>query len=357
MTPENQVVDRAGSMRGLDDDRFAVKRIARGLSRGAWIERYALFVVWAVVVVVFAVIRPSTYPTVSNFSSILGSQSVLVFLSLGLMLPLTAGEYDLSVAYNLTFCSLVLAHLNVVDHVNIVVAILATLGVGVLIGAINGVLVVAAGIDSFVATLGTGTLVGGLALWISGSATIGGVSNALVKPVVVDRFLSIPLEFYYGLVLALILWYIYRFTPLGQRLLFVGRGRDVARLSGIPVGRVRLGSLVAAGLVSSIAGVVSAGTSGAADPTSGVALLLPAFAAVYLGATTISPGRFNPWGTVAAVYFLVSGITGLQLLGVGSFVQNLFYGGALIVAVGLSLVAKRRTAAAGIRAAVTKLPG
>src|SRR5690242_15135047 len=88
------------------------------------------------------------------------------------------------------------------------------------------------------------------------------------------------------------------------------------------------------------------GTTGAADPTSGASFLLPAYAAVFLGATSIRPGRFNASGTITAVYFLVTGITGLQLLGVQSFVQQLFYGGALILAVALSRLTRERRRAA-----------
>jgi ribose transport system permease protein len=135
--------------------------------------------------------------------------------------------------------------------------------------------------------------------------------------------------------------------PVGRRLLFVGRGRSVARLSGIHVARLRWGALVVSGLISAFAGVLYAGTLGSADPTSGLSFLLPAFAAAFLGATTIMPGRFNPLGSIAAVYFLVTGITGLQLLGVQTFVQQLFYGGALVLAVALSQLARRRSASGG----------
>jgi ribose transport system permease protein len=124
----------------------------------------------------------------------------------------------------------------------------------------------------------------------------------------------------------------------------VGRGRNVARLSGMNVSRIRWGALIASGFISALAGVVYAGTNGSADPSSGQAFLLPAFAAAFLGATAIMPGRFNPWGAVIATYFLVTGITGLQLLGVASFVQQLFYGGALVMAVALSQIARRRVA-------------
>jgi ribose transport system permease protein len=143
-------------------------------------------------------------------------------------------------------------------------------------------------------------------------------------------------------ILCIIIWYVFEYTPLGRRLLFVGRGRSVSRLSGIRVGRLRWGALVASGTLAAVAGVVYAGTTGAADPSSGLQFLLPAFAAAFLGATAIQPGRFNPWGSIIAVYFLVTGITGLQLIGVKSYVQQLFYGGALVLAVALSQLARRR---------------
>jgi ribose transport system permease protein len=118
----------------------------------------------------------------------------------------------------------------------------------------------------------------------------------------------------------------------------VGRGRRVARLSGVRVSRVRFGAFVVAAAISAVAGVMYAGTSGGADPSSGATFLLPAFAAAFLGATSIVPGRFNPWGALIAVYFLVTGITGLQLHGAESYVQQLFYGGALVAGVALSRV-------------------
>jgi ribose transport system permease protein len=105
---------------------------------------------------------------------------------------------------------------------------------------------------------------------------------------------------------------------------------------------MRWGALGMSAFISALAGVVYAGSLGGADPTSGLQFLLPAFAAAFLGATAIRPGRFNAWGTFIAVYFLISGITGLQLIGVESFVQQLFFGGALVFAVGLGQLLRRR---------------
>jgi ribose transport system permease protein len=198
------------------------------------------------------------------------------------------------------------------------------------------------GVNSFIVTLGTGTVLQGVVLWISNSETISGVSNGLVDAVVGKNLLGIPIGFYYGLVLCLVLWYVFEYTALGRRLLFVGRGRKVSRLSGFNVPRLRWGALIVTGVLSALAGVLYAGTTGGADSTSGASFLLPAYAAAFLGATTIVPGRFNPWGTLVAVYFLVTGITGLTILGAASYVQDLFYGGALVLAVALSHFPRRK---------------
>jgi ribose transport system permease protein len=162
--------------------------------------------------------------------------------------------------------------------------------------------------------------------------------------VVAMRFLGIPLVFYYALILCAALWWFLGYTTPGRRLLFVGRGREVSRLSGIHVEKVRLLCLIASGVISAADGILYAGTIGAADPNSGQTFLLPAFAAAFLGATSITPGRFNAWGTLVAVYFLVIGITGLTMLGIDTFVQNLFYGGALVLAVALSQLVRKREA-------------
>lgn len=331
----------------------AAARDRRGRTGPNWsdlAQRYGLLGVWALVIVVFGVLRPDTFLTSGNFSTIFGSQAVLVVLTLGLIIPMTTGDFDLSVAFNLTLSSMVIAVLNVNHHVPILIAIVCALAIGAFIGLVNGLIITFFAIDAIIVTLGVGTILGGVTLWISDATTISGISNNLVQPVILTRLFGIPLEFYYGLALCVVLWYVFEFTPLGRRLLIVGRGRNVARLSGLRVQRLRIGALMASGVGGALAGVLYAGTSGAADPTSGADLLLPAFAAAFLGATAIMPGRFNAWGSLIAVYFLVTGITGLQILGVKSFVQDLFYGGALVIAVCLSQLARKRqelTAGAG----------
>jgi ribose transport system permease protein len=313
--------------------------------RQMWVdraERFGLVIAWAVVIVAFGIVRPETFLSFANFSTILGSQAVLVVVTLGLIIPLTAGDYDLSIASVLTMSSMLIAVLNVWVGLPIGLAVLIALAAGVLVGLINGFFVIYFRIHSLIVTLGMGTFIHGLTLWFSDTETISGVSMNLVGAVIITRFLGIPLAFYYAFAAAIVIWYVFSYTALGQRLLFVGRGREVARLSGINVDRMRWGCLVVSAFLGASAGVIYAGTIGAADPNSGLTYLLPAFAAAFLGATSIQPGRFNPIGSVIAVYFLVTGITGLSIIGVSTFVQDLFYGGALIVAVTLSQLVRGR---------------
>ena len=158
------------------------------------VERYALLAAWGVTCLVFGILRPDTFLTTSNFTTIFGSQAILVVLTLALIVPLTAGDYDLSVAATLTLSCMTLAILNVNHGWPIGAAVIAALGVGLLVGVVNGALIVLLQIDSLIATLGTSTFIAGVVLWASDSQTISGVSDGLINLVVVNRFLGIPLS-------------------------------------------------------------------------------------------------------------------------------------------------------------------
>lgn len=308
---------------------------------GSLVGRFGVVIVWAVVVVAFALARPDTFPTATNFATLFASQAPLGILAIALTVPLTAGDYDLSAASTMNLSAMLIAVLQVQHNMPIGVACVVGVVFGIVVGIINGLICVPFGIDPFIVTLGMGTLLDGVTLWISKSAPVSGVSTGLVNLLVVDRLAGLSFEFWFLLIVAAVVFYVFTFTPIGRRLLMVGRGREVARLSGLKVNRIRILSFVTCGGLSGLAGVVYIGTSGTADPSAGTSYLLPAFAAAFLGATVLQPGRFNAWGTLVAVYFLTTGINGLSQLNVGTFVQQLFYGGALIIAVLLSRLAGR----------------
>jgi ribose transport system permease protein len=304
-------------------------------------DKYALIFAWIGVIILFGLLRPETFATSANASSILSSQGVLVVISLAVVLPLIVGEFDLSVGAVLGLAAITVSVLNVNSGVPIVIAVVAGIAIGAAVGALNGFFIVVVGVDGLITTLGIGTLATGIGYALSNYVIVTGVDHRLVSVVSTEVF-GLPLSFYYGVVLAAVMWFVLRYTPVGQHLLFVGRAREVAKLSGLRVNRMRFGALVLCGVISAVAGLLLAGTVGGADPTAGASFLLPAYSAAFLGATTINPGRFNPWGTLIAVYFLVTGISGLQLLGLSDWIQQVFYGASLVFAVTLSRLAEMR---------------
>ncbi|HTT81114.1 MAG TPA: ABC transporter permease, partial [Stellaceae bacterium] len=201
-------------------------------------ERYALIVSLAAMLAVFSILRPDTFFTWSNLSTILGSQAVLVVVTLGLIVPLTANDFDVSIAYVLTLSAMIVAVLNAQLGWPVWAAASVAIAMGLLVGAINAFFITVFRIHSLIVTLGVGTFLHGVTLWISGSMTISGIANSLMNAVIVWRLFGIPLEFFYALILCAAVWYIFEYTALGQRMLFVGRGREVARLSGINTDRM-----------------------------------------------------------------------------------------------------------------------
>jgi ribose transport system permease protein len=221
-------------------------------------------------------------------------------------------------------------------------AIVAVLG-ALACGVVNGLLVVVAEVNTIVVTLGMGTLLTGIALWISDLNTIvlpsaGGFAKVAILPVG-----GLYISFFYGAALALGFAYVLGFTPLGRHMRFVGASREVSRLSGVRVNRIRFGSFVAASALSGIGAVVTVAALGSYNATTSDAYLLPVFASVFLGTAVIQPGRFNPIGTWIGIYFLTTGITGLEDLGLQTWVSDVFYGGVLVVAVTIATLLRRRT--------------
>lgn len=299
------------------------------------IGRYAVVLALILMVAIFSILRPDTFFTQANLRSTLITQVALVVLALGISVPLATGEFDLSIASMLGFAAALLAYLTAVQGMSVPLALVFTFGSGLVLGLANALFVVRFGVNSFIATLGTGSIVAGLGLAIFGAETIGGIPSPITD-FASFRILGLSSVLYVALALAVALWYVLEHTPLGRYILFTGEGREAARLSGIRVDRIRTGALVTSALMATLAGVILLSQTGAAQGSFGQPFLLPAYAAAFLGATTIKFGHYNAWGTVVAVYLLAVGTNGLQLLGAADWVNDVFHGGSLVVAVTLA---------------------
>lgn len=327
---------------GSPDGRLSVetppRRAETKLAR-ALMPRYGLIYALVVMAVVYAVLMPSVFPTLRNLQSIVNISAPTLLLGLAITPLLIAGELDLSVAATFGLSAIMTAYLNVELGLPVGWAILLALGTGLAIGVLNAVLIVRLGADSLVVTLGMGSALGGVALAFT-TEPVSGLSAALVR-VTNTRVGGFQISVFITIVALLVMYYVWRFTPLGRYLFFVGANRDVAQLSGIAVARIRSGSMIFGSVFAAFAGVVFVGANNAVDPTTGPAYLLPVYAAVFLGSTVLTPGRFNPLGTAIAVVFLQTGTQGLQLLGLTGWIDQLFYGASLVVAVALPSLFRR----------------
>lgn len=304
-----------------------------------YLGRYAIPLLLIAELVLFSVLRPESFATVNNFRAILDRETVLVLLAFAAMMPLIVGEFDLSVASNLSFAQLIVVGFAVNGAFPAWLALICTLAVGMLIGLVNGVAVVKLKVPSIVATLATGTILEGISLRYS-SRTILGAPDALTsvfrKRIFEGVSGGLPLTVLYALVISIVVWFVLSGMPTGRRMYAVGGNRRAAELSGIRSERMVIGTFAVAGLLAAAGGAMLGGRIGTGTPSTGLTLLIPAFAAVFLGATTIRPGRYNVWGAVLAVYTIEAAISGLQQVGVGKWIEKVVEGGALLGAIALS---------------------
>ncbi len=305
---------------------------------------------FVVVIAVFGIMRPDTFFQWSNFTSIFGLNAPTMVLVMALLIPLTNGDLDLSVAELFGMTAILVGWLNVNHHWAIVPAIIVALIVGVLCGAITGFLIVRFDVNPLIITLAMGSVYDGIAFWLPDQQSVPGISPHLADWTFTTHLLGIPLDFWYGIVIMLIMFYVLTFTPFGQRSLFIGQSREVARLSGFKVSSTRFWAFVVGGFIAAIGGVIQDGVLGTATPANQGPTLLSIYAAAFLGMTTIQPGRFNAVGAGVSVFFLAVAVNGMNLLGAQTYVQQLFYGVFLVIAVVGSRVINQRRAASAAKA-------
>jgi len=279
----------------------------------------------------FSFAEPGIFFTAADFKAVVITESTILLLSIAVLFPLRAGDFDLSVSALMVLSGAILLRL-LGAGVPLAIAIILTLMSGVVVGLFNAIAVVKFGIDSFIATLGTLSLLTGLGYFLTNSQTLINTSTGL------SNFANynigpFPLSVYYSWVFVIIAWYVFQKTPYGTYLIVVGRDRSAAARLGIPVQRIRMSAYVVASLMAAFAGVALTGFLGSVDATTSAAYLLPPYAAAYLGSTTIVVGEFNSFGTLIALYFIAVGTIGFELMGVSQWVGDVFSGAALLAGV------------------------
>lgn len=301
-----------------------------GASRKVDIGRYTLLIVLLLIVVITAIGNPR-FLSVNNLLNILFQVSALGIVAAGQTILLIAGGLDLSVGAALSVAGLATA-LTIMHTGSAVLGILAGVAAGTIIGAINGMLVSTNRATPFIITLGTMTFLQGVAILMSGGSPING-TGALFDVFGLGDFLRVPWPVYAMILAIAVMFLILRFTTLGRYAFAIGGNEEAARLSGIPVRRIKIALYALSGLFVGVAGVILTGVLDSGLPSMGTGYELRAIAAVVIGGTPLIGGRGSVIGTLGGVLLLGLVSNSMNLLGVGANFQSAVLGLIITAAV------------------------
>ena len=311
------------------------KAAASRFDAAAWFARYGTILSLLALLVVFSAARPDVFPTVDNLLNIMNQISILGTMAFGLTVCLVMGLFDLSIAAMATLGGYVATLLLVTypNSVSVPVAVFASIAVSAAIGIVNGLIVSYLGISAFIATLATGSIITGAVLGISNSKTI--ITG------IPDEFMAIGQGSIVGvsnpilimLCVGFVLWLLLEHTQLGRHLYAIGGNAEASRLSGIAVKRYAPFALAVSAACAGLGGLMAAAVLGAGRPQGvGDTYLLNAFAAVFIGASSLRPGRFHILGTLIGVLLIGVINNGLSVMGVPTYWQYIVQGVLLVIA-------------------------
>jgi ribose transport system permease protein len=283
----------------------------------------------------------SVFLTGDSLRVMVAGQAVIGVLTLGILVTMVAGNFDLSVGNIAGLSQVMTASLYANHHVNMWVGIVCGIAIGAFVGGINGILVTVLRVDPFIITLGTASAILGYVDWYSkGQAIVNGQPQGLIE-FGRNNFAGVPDIVWVLVFVALAIYYLLEHTPYGRNLHAIGSNRAAARLVGIRVERSVATAFVINGFFAGIAGVLMLARAGAGNPQIPPTLALTALAGAFLGAASFKVGRLNVPGTIVALLFLAVNITGLQYAGVANWINELFTGLSLIFAIALAAVLQK----------------
>lgn len=278
----------------------------------------------------FSILAPN-FATESNLMNIVRQSSINMVLAAGMTFIIITGGIDLSVG-SILGSTAVIAMVTSIDPAFSSFAVPAALMAGLLMGVLNGVMVAYVGLPPFIATLGSYTALRGAAYLLADGTTV--INSNISFEWIGNAYLGpIPWLVVIGFSVIAVCWFILRKTTLGMHVYAVGGNAHAARLTGIKVGMVLTFVYAITGLLSGLAGVMSASRLYSANGNLGVGYELDAIAAVVLGGTSLSGGTGRITGTLIGALIIASMNNGMTLMGVSYFWQLVIKGGVIIFAV------------------------
>jgi ribose transport system permease protein len=305
--------------------------------------RSATLLAFLAVVIAFSALRPHSFATLENWQSMLNLGAPVIIIAAALTVPLIMGDFDLSIGYNVQLLGAFAIVLVAKHEVATGLGVVATLALGAAIGCMLGALITYSRASAFVITLGAGTIMLGIELKITngGKTIFEGIPTGYTD-IATTKLLGLELPIWIMFAVVVVLTLLTERSVLGRYVAAIGSNRETARLGGVNVGLMRIASFMIVGVGAALAGIILTAQANQYYPNLGVGNLLPAYAAVFLGAATLRPGQFHILGTfIGAVFLQVIG-TGLVLMNVPSYVANIIQGSVLVIAVVISRLGTNR---------------
>lgn len=306
-------------------------------------EGYTLVVVLIAIILFFSFWpeTSSTFPTAANLRILLSSQAVIGAIAMGVLITLLTKEFDLSVGMTAALTGVMVAQFAT-DTGSAVASLGLALLIGLVVGGLNALIVTRLHVNGVIATLGMATILTGVILQQTGGLAVSADIPDLMSAFGTGSIAGVPIIFVALLVIAGLVYFVLNHTSFGRKIYAVGSNIEAAKLVGLRTDGLRAAAFVLGGVLCAVGGYLYVSRAGGASPNVGNSFLLPAFAAAFLSAASVKPGRFNVWGLIIAVYFLAVINNGLSLAGLPPFVNDWVNGIALIAGVSLSTFLYRR---------------
>lgn len=312
---------------------------------GGLLSRWGTIASLVLLVVFFSIKEDSAFANSRNFINILNQVSILAILAAGLTVCLTMGLFDLSIGSIATLGGYLALRWGAEDKFGMgpYGVLLVVLVAAIVIGVANGVIVSYLGVSAFIATLATASILDGISLGYSDTATVQVGIPFQILDLGQAKFGPIPAPVVIMVVVMTVLWFFLERTQMGRHMYAIGGNPVAARLAGVRIKYYAILALAVSAVCAVLGGTVADAIIGAGRPYGvGSVYLLDAFAAAFIGAATLRPGRFHMVGTLVGVLLLGVINNGLSIMGAETFWQYIVKGAILIVAVFLSGTASMR---------------
>ena len=298
----------------------------------SWL-RYGVFVVFVLMILVFGLLRPDSFLQTSTFWSLLENAAILAVVASGLSVVLAAGEFDLSFGSVASLGGAVAVFSMSSHDAGAVEAIIVALLVGLVWGSFIGLLVAYGRVPALIGTLAAGTIALGVERAMMDDKTVyEGITKGYVN-IAFGNWIFIPSVVLISILVVLAVGLLMSFTAFGRWIYAIGGNEEAERIAGIRTRRTRLLAFALVAVCAGIAGILLTARAGSYYPSAGTGLLLPAYAACFLGWSASPGGRFHPIYTYFGVLFMGVLSTGLIMLQVPSYVDDLVQGVVLATAV------------------------